>query len=150
AALQLQEHGLAARSLEAERRVAGQSRLSVPREAGAGKRRQDRRDEEIPRLACLLGPGLALRLREGERGREADRTRDILRTGATPGLLASPVHERLERDAPAHEERADPLGSPQLVPGERHRLDGEAVPASRSREPEIKPAGGLDGIRVQW
>ena len=61
---------------------------------------------------------------------------------AASALLAAAVQHRLERDAAAHDERADALRRADLVAGERERVDAELV------ERERQPAGRLHGVGV--
>ena len=77
-----------------------------------------------------------------ESGRESDRARDILRAAAPSALLATAVQQRFQRDATAHGEHARALRCPELVPGERDRIDAEGGGIQR------QPARRLDGVDV--
>ncbi|CAI7638062.1 unnamed protein product, partial [Penicillium discolor] len=141
AALQLQQHRLAAHTRDREARRRGEPMHGMPGQRRVGHPPGHLADEARRRLCRSGRSGRALVLRELERRRQADCSGDVHRAGPPSALLAPTVQERLQREASADDERPGPFGSAELVPGDRHGVGIQIV--------QGQPAGRLHGVDVE-
>ena len=121
----------------------GSRRLGVAGQACRGYGREHGRDEAV---AARGHPGRGirpLRLGQPQRCRERDGSGHVLGAAAAFALLTATVEHGFERDASAHDEGADALGSADLVAGQREGVDAELVDA------QGEPSGSLHGIGVE-
>src|SRR5574340_320697 len=73
--------------------------------------------QQAPEVVAQFSDGLRTqqRLREFARGAEADIEQDVLGAGATARFMTSTMDKRLDLNARAYVESADPLGAVKLV-----------------------------------
>ena len=103
----------------------------------------------MKRVAQRRDPGGCLDplgLGELERRRETHCARDILGAAAAAALLPAAVHQRLERDAPAHREHAGALGRAELVARRSRWRRRRARPPTACSQPAACTASTCTGM----
>src|SRR5262249_26459535 len=127
-----------------------QTKLAMAVEREAWNACSETLPQPIPQGAHARGGGLEVAPRCITSSAEPNDGGDILRAGAHPALVARAEHERNERRAALHVERADALGSVELVAGDREEVELELARVDGHLAERLRRVGvndGADGVR---